>query len=138
MVIHTLLLFAPWSIADPFGYTDETWYIVPGDDYPHLAWEGVPIPPDVTVRLAIFSATEKFITGRAIHVKGPVVECSMADTVVEEGDVILLKIPGTLEPGAEIPVYVRAPGRIGVSKVIRYAGEDAENIVWLWDVSQYA
>ncbi|MFA5408394.1 MAG: GLUG motif-containing protein, partial [Bacilli bacterium] len=40
--MKTLATFADWDIATPIDYTDEVWYLVPGEDYPRLAWEGVP------------------------------------------------------------------------------------------------
>jgi hypothetical protein len=134
--MQTLATFADWDIADPLTYTEETWYIEPGKDYPHLAWEGV--PPVATVRLAVLSASEKFLTGRTVRVANPVVTCPMTDVVVEEGGVILLTIAGEFGPGDAIPVRVRAPGRVEVLRTIPYAGDGAESIVWLWDISQYA
>ena len=50
--MKTLATFAGWNIATPATYTDETWYIVEGEDYPRLAWEGLPALPPV----AAFSA----------------------------------------------------------------------------------
>jgi len=43
--MQALATFADWDIATPAEYTDEVWYIVPGEDYPRLAWEGLPILP---------------------------------------------------------------------------------------------
>ncbi len=43
--MKTIATFADWNIATPAEYTDEVWYIVPGEDYPRLAWEGLPILP---------------------------------------------------------------------------------------------
>jgi PKD repeat protein len=45
--MQTLATFADWDIATPATYTGEVWYIVPGEDYPRLAWEGLPILPPV-------------------------------------------------------------------------------------------
>ena len=50
--MKTIATFAGWNIATPAAYTDEVWYIVPGEDYPRLAWEGLPTLPPV----AAFSA----------------------------------------------------------------------------------
>jgi PKD repeat protein len=50
--MQALATFANWSIATPAAYTDEVWYLVPGEDYPRLAWEGLPTLPPV----AAFSA----------------------------------------------------------------------------------
>mgnify|MGYP003764676023 CR=1 FL=1 len=50
--LQTLATFAGWNIATPATYTDEVWYIVEGEDYPRLAWEGLPTLPPV----AAFSA----------------------------------------------------------------------------------
>ena len=52
--LQALATFANWSIATPATYTDEVWYLVPGEDYPRLAWEGV---PSVAPLVAAFSAT---------------------------------------------------------------------------------
>ena len=46
--LQTLATFANWSIATPATYTDEVWYLVPGKDYPRLAWEGLPTPEEPT------------------------------------------------------------------------------------------
>lgn len=43
--MQALATFADWSIATPADHTDETWYIVEGEDYPRLAWEGLPATP---------------------------------------------------------------------------------------------
>ncbi|HQN91490.1 MAG TPA: GLUG motif-containing protein, partial [Methanoculleus sp.] len=47
--MQALATFANWSIATPAEYTDEVWFIVEGEDYPRLAWQGVPSvsPPPV-------------------------------------------------------------------------------------------
>jgi len=50
--MQALATFSGWSIATPATYTDEVWYLVPGEDYPRLAWEGLPATPPV----AAFSA----------------------------------------------------------------------------------
>ena len=50
--LQALATFAGWNIATPATYTDETWFLVEGEDYPRLAWEGLPILPPV----AAFSA----------------------------------------------------------------------------------
>jgi len=46
--LQTLATFANWSIATPAAYTDEVWYLVPGKDYPRLAWQGLPAPEEPT------------------------------------------------------------------------------------------
>ncbi len=46
--LQTLATFAGWNIATPAAYTDEVWYIVPGEDYPRLAWQGLPAPEEPT------------------------------------------------------------------------------------------
>ncbi|HRD26003.1 MAG TPA: PKD domain-containing protein [Methanoculleus sp.] len=51
--MQALATFADWNIATPATYTGEVWYIVEGEDYPRLAWEGLPVLPPV----ADFSAT---------------------------------------------------------------------------------
>jgi len=46
--MQTLATFADWSIATPADYTDEVWFLVEGEDYPRLAWEGLPTPEEPT------------------------------------------------------------------------------------------
>ena len=46
--LQTLATFAGWNIATPAAYTDEVWYIVEGEDYPRLAWQGLPAPEEPT------------------------------------------------------------------------------------------
>ena len=94
--------------------------------------------PTITVRLVVLSASEKFMTGRMVRVTNPVVTCPMTDIIVEEDGVILLTIPGEFELGTAIPVRVRAPGYVEVSRMIPYAGDSVESVVWLWDISQYS
>jgi len=51
--MQALATFTDWNIATPAEYTDEVWFIVEGEDYPRLAWEGLPVLPPV----AAFSAS---------------------------------------------------------------------------------
>jgi PKD repeat protein len=46
--MKTLATFAGWNIATPATYTGEVWYIVEGEDYPRLAWQGLPAPEEPT------------------------------------------------------------------------------------------
>ena len=44
--MQTLATFTDWDIATPAAYSDEVWYLDPGEDYPRLAREGVPAYDD--------------------------------------------------------------------------------------------
>jgi len=46
--MKTIATFAGWNIATPAEYTDEVWFIVEGEDYPRLAWQGLPAPEEPT------------------------------------------------------------------------------------------
>jgi PKD repeat protein len=63
--LQTLATFNEWNIATVENYNGETWFLVEGEDYPRLAWEGLPDATEPTPTPVSAAFTASPLTGTA-------------------------------------------------------------------------